>query len=522
VNVAELLSKAARTYSLRPALRLGTRTFTYGELDEVCGRVAAGLLASGLHRGDRVVVWMPNRLELVISMLAGFRAGLFVVPVNARLHPSEVGYIIDNSEAAALIHDEGLAGQVEGWLEGLPGRLRRFPAGALPTSASGLPPVEMDPDDHAWLFYTSGTTGRPKGAVLTHRNLVAAAMNCLADLYSFQPEDVVLHAAPLTHGCGVYMLPALARGAFNVVTEGHFDPARVFATIASERVTAVSFLAPTQIVALLEHSEARGADLSTVRAVIYGGGPMYVEHILRALELWGPVWIQLFGQGESPMTGTYLRREDHMGSGPDRLRRLGSIGIPRTDMELQIADAEDGPVADGEIGELLLRGPTVMKGYWRNEEATTQALRGGWLHTGDVGYQDPDGYVHLVDRAKDMIVSGGNNVYAREVEEVLLTHPAVVEVAVIGVPDSYWGEAVHAYVVRRAGFDLGDSELIQHCRARLASYKKPRSIEFVEELPKNAYGKVLKRELRERHWTGHERLIGGGGPAAGAERASKT
>jgi acyl-CoA synthetase (AMP-forming)/AMP-acid ligase II len=521
VNVGELLSKAARTYSARPALRLGARTLTYGELDELCGRVAAGLLESGLRTGDRLVVWMPNRLELAIAVQAGFRAGLFVVPVNARLHASEVGYIIDNSEAAAIAYDEGLAGQVEGWLDGLPRPLLRFPAGALPASASATPPVEMGPDDDAWLFYTSGTTGRPKGAVLTHGNLVAAAMNCLADLYSFQPEDVVLHAAPLTHGCGVYILPSLARGAYNVVIEGHFDPARVFATIAAERVTAVSFLAPTQIVALLEHSEAPAADLSTVRAVIYGGGPMYVEHILRALDLWGPVWIQLFGQGESPMTGTYLRREDHLGSGPDRLRRLGSIGIPRTDMEVRIADAEDRPVGDGEIGELLLRGPTVMKGYWRNEEASAQALRGGWLHTGDMGYQDPDGYVHLVDRAKDMIISGGNNVYAREVEEVLLSHPVVVEVAVIGVPDSYWGEAVHAYVVRRAGFDLGERELIEHCRTQLASYKKPRSIEFVEDLPKNAYGKVLKRELRERHWAGHERLIGGGS-AAGDGRAGNT
>jgi acyl-CoA synthetase (AMP-forming)/AMP-acid ligase II len=386
--------------------------------------------------------------------------------------------------------------------------LLKFEAAQLPRSAIAIPAVEMAAEKSAWLFYTSGTTGFPKGADLTHGNLIAAAMNCLADIHSFQPEDVVLHAAPLTHGSGMYLIPALARGSRNIVLTGSFDPARLFSVVRDERVTVIAFIAPTQVVAMIDHPEAGAADMSSLQSVVYGGGPMYVRHIRRALDLWGPIWIQLYGQGETPMTGTYLRRLDHLGSGEEQARRLGSIGIPRTDIELRVFDSEDRPLPPREIGELVIRGATVMRGYWGNPTATAEALRSGWLHTGDVGYADPDGYLHLVDRAKDMIVSGGNNVYAREVEEALLTHTAVSEVAIIGVPDDYWGEAVHAIVV--AGSPVTAKELVAHCRERLAAYKRPRSVAFVESLPKNAYGKVLKRELRQQLWGGEERLIAGG------------
>jgi acyl-CoA synthetase (AMP-forming)/AMP-acid ligase II len=356
--------------------------------------------------------------------------------------------------------------------------------------------IDVASDDPAWLFYTSGTTGRPKGAVLTHSNLTSMVMNCLADLYSFQPEDVVLHSAPMTHGSGLYLLPSIARGASNLIQPGTFEPGILFESIARRGVTVIPFLAPTQIVAMIEHPDAETADLSSVRCVIYGGGPMYVRHIRKALALWGPIWVQLYGQGESPMTGTYLRREDHLGSGSDQERRLRSIGIPRTDIELRIVDQGGRALEQGQVGELVLRGGTVMRGYWDDPEATAETLRGDWLHTGDLGYQDESGYVHLVDRLKDMIVSGGNNIYAREVEDVILTHPAVVEVAVVGVPDDYWGEAVHAFVVGREGEPLSDSDIVEHCRLSLASYKKPKSVSFVSHLPKNAYGKVLKGELR--------------------------
>jgi acyl-CoA synthetase (AMP-forming)/AMP-acid ligase II len=491
VNVATLLAKAARNWSRRPALRQSSLAFTYAELEQAAASVGAGFQRLGLHKGDRLGIWSANRPEIVVTLFAAFRAGLTAVPINVRLHPREVSYILQNCGASALVLDPKLESAE------LLRTVRALPIDELPQApAAGI--AEVAPDDPAWLFYTSGTTGRPKGATLTHGNLLAMTMNCLADLYSFQPEDRVLHAAPLSHGSGLFMLPPVARGSFNLVAPaGAFDPAAIFDTVEGEAITAVAFLAPTQIVAMLNHPKAPDAKLGSLRGVIYGGGPMYVEHIRRALERWGPIFIQLYGQGETPMTGTYLRREDHLGEGEEQTRRLGSVGIPRTDVELRIVDADDRPVPAGEVGEITIRAATVMKGYWGDSEASAETVRNGWLHTGDLGYQDPDGYVHLVDRAKDMIISGGNNVYAREVEEVVLRHPGVVEVAVIGVRDDYWGETVHAVVVARDPRLTGE-ELIAHCRGALASYKKPKVVHFATELPKNAYGKVLKRQLRER------------------------
>jgi acyl-CoA synthetase (AMP-forming)/AMP-acid ligase II len=471
VNIATLLTKSASVWGSRPALRQGGFAASYTELERAVAEVAGGLLARGLQPADRVAIWSPNRPEIVV--------------------PEEVRYIVSNSSAAALIADPAQD------VATLRQDLQVLSIGELP-SADPASMAEVSPTDPAWLFYTSGTTGRPKGATLTHANLLAMTMNCLADLYSYQPEDRVLHAAPLSHGSGLFLLPPLARGSFNLLAPaGSFNPSVIFDTVARERLTAIAFLAPTQIVAMLNHPDATAADLTSIRAITYGGGPMYVKHIKRALELWGPIFVQLYGQGETPMTGTYLRPKDHLGEGEEQARRLESVGITRTDVELMIVDAGDAPVPAGTVGEIVIRSATVMKGYWGDPEATTKTLRNGWLHTGDLAYQDADGYVHLVDRAKDMIISGGNNVYAREVEEVILKHPGVVEVAIVGLRDDYWGEAVHAVVVARDS-SLTADEVIAHCRSLLASYKKPKAVHFVAELPKSAYGKVLKRELRQR------------------------
>lgn len=496
MNVARFLEKAARTYPDAPAVQQGSTRLRYKQLTDRVQGLAANLRAQNLRPGDRVGIWMANSPTLVEVLFAVFWGGLVAVPISARLHSKEVEHIVADSAAKVLIYDDDLAAAQPGFSEASLTAARSIPVSCLQYGDSNIGPTDRAPSDDAWLFYTSGTTGKPKGAVLTHGNLVAQSMGCLADLYSFQPEDVVLHAAPLTHGSGMHLLPALARGAFNVIAGGRFDAAAVFRLIATFRVTAIAFLAPTQVVSLIESEQAQAADLSSLKAVIYGGGPMYLAHIRRALQLWGPIWIQLYGQGETPMTGTYLRREAHVGEGADVQRRLSSIGIPRTNVELSICDNTDKPVVDGEVGEICVRAPTVMKAYWRNPQATEAALRGGWLHTGDLGYQDPDGHIHLVARAKDMIITGGNNVYAREVEDVIMSHPDVVEAAVIGVSDRYWGESVHAVIVLREGRAVSADAIIEHCRQSLASYKKPRSIEFVNELPKNAYGKVLKTALR--------------------------
>jgi len=368
--------------------------------------------------------------------------------------------------------------------------------------------AEVDPDDLAWLFYTSGTTGKPKGAMLTHRNLLAMMMNYFADVNPLVPEDVVLHAAPLTHGSGLFGLPAIAKGATSIILHTpSFDPQTVFALIQDLRVTTIAFLAPTQIKMML-NGPYRSYDLSSLRCIPYGGGPMYVEDMKQAVEAFGPVLVQIYGQGEAPMTISYLRREEHVTHGdPDAERRLASAGIPRTDVEVRIVDDDDHEVAAGKIGEIAARGSVVMMGYWNRPDETAESLRGGWLHTGDIGMMDEQGYLYLLDRKKDMIISGGNNIYPREIEEVLLKHPAIYEVAVIGVPDPLWGESVKAIVALRSGMTVTEEEVNGLCRQHLASYKKPRTVEFVQELPKNAYGKILKRELREQYWQGRKRQI---------------
>ena len=490
MNIGLLLSKAALPHRNRGALAFGDRRWTYGELELWCSRVAGGLLEMGLARGDRVVLWMPNRPELAVLMIACWKAGLCVVPANFRLHPAEVGYLIENSRAAAIFCDETFPAPP------VPPGVRVASALELPLGAP-VAAVEVAPEDPAWLFYTSGTTGRPKGATLSHRVVLAGTMNCLADMWSYQPEDVVLHAAPLSHGSGFYLLPGLARGSLHIVTDQpSFEPESVFQLIERERVSAIAFLAPTMIVKLLNDSALGRHDLSSLRHASYGGGPMYAANIKQAVEKMGQIWVQLYGQGETPMTATYLRAADHRWDDADSERRLSSVGVARTDVQIRILDEEDREVASGEVGQICVRAETVMLGYWDDPAATAEALCGGWLHTGDLGYRDEGGYFFLVDRAKDMIISAGNNIYAREVEEALLTHPGVLEVAVIGRADDYWGESVHAVVVRRPGSDPTEAELVEHVRGRIASYKKPKSIQFVDELPKNSYGKVLKRELR--------------------------
>ncbi|HEX9494422.1 MAG TPA: long-chain fatty acid--CoA ligase [Candidatus Limnocylindria bacterium] len=497
MNAGAFLTNAAAVHGDRPAIVFADRVITYAELEIASGRAAGGLLHAGLRPGDRILLWMRNHPEFVISLFAGLRAGLTVVPTNVRLHPREVGYIATNSGAAAIIHDAEFESAATRISEES-GSLQRFRSDALPQGSAAL--SDPRPEDPAWLFYTSGTTGKPKGATLTHRNLAAMTTACLADLCSFQPEDVVLHVAPLTHGSGLYLLPAIARGASNVISHhASFDPSEVFALIEHHHVSSIAFVVPTMIVRLSNDPGAKSHRLASLRTVIYGGAPMYVEDLRKAVQMFGQIFVQLYGQGETPMTGTYIRAADHRFDGAEWERRMGSIGIPRSNVEIRILDANDRPQPAGEVGEIVVRGDTVMQGYWRDPEATRIALRDGWLHTGDLGYVDGGGYVFLVDRAKDMIISAGNNIYAREVEEALLTHPAVGEVAVVGVPDADWGESVHAVVVLRAGQEVEPRVLIQHCKDRIASYKKPRTVEFIAELPKSAYGKVLKRELRERY-----------------------
>ena len=517
MNIGSFLTKASRLHGDRLAIQYGEQQLTYAELTQRVARLAQTLRTFGVGPGDRVALVQRNGPALFETLFACFRAGAVAVPINVRLHPEEVAFICQDCEARVLVATGDYAASAfqarkrmpELRLVGVESMADAFDYETLLSDADPMTTdTEVDPDDLAWLFYTSGTTGKPKGAMLTHRNLLAMTMNYFADVNPLGPEDVVLHAAPLTHGSGLFGLPAIAKGATNVILHTpSFDPDMVFQLIEHLRVTTIAFLAPTQIKMLL-NGPYQTYDLSSLRCIPYGGGPMYVEDMKQAVEALGPVLVQIYGQGEAPMTISYLRREEHVTHGdPGAERHLASAGIPRTDVEVRIVNDEDREVEVGAIGEIVARGSVVMAGYWNQPEATAETLRGGWLHTGDIGMMDAQGYLYLLDRKKDMIISGGNNIYPREIEEILLKHQAIYEVAVIGVPDPLWGESVKAIVALRPGMTVTEEEMNIFCRQHLASYKKPRTVEFVPELPKSAYGKILKRELREQYWRGRERRI---------------
>ena len=527
MNIAAFLAKSASHYPDRPAIVFGSQTYTYREFYRRACSIGGELLGRGLRRGDRVAFALHNCPAVLETIFGCFAAGLVVVPMNARLHAKEMGYIVRSSGTRALIHGSAFTAEIDKHLSEF-GRIEhRFEVGgvsrlesyeALLNSSAPLDaPVDITAEDASWLFYTSGTTGRPKGATWTHRTGRIVVMNYLADVYPITSDDVVLHAAPLSHGSGIVALPAVARGATNIILDAlSFSPELLLSTVERHRVSHIAFLAPTQIVAILDRYEPGRYDLGSLAAVCYGGAPIYLEHLKAALAAFGPVFAQIYGQGEAPITVTGLTREMHARFAATDDPRLGSAGLARTDVEVRIVDADGIPVGPGEPGEIVTRGDVVMREYWDNPEATAAAIRDGWLYTGDVGTLDEHGYLYLLDRTKDMIVSGGNNVYPREVEEVLVTHPAVANVVVIGIPDEYWGEAVHAVVVREQGAEVSGRELIDLCAESLAGYKKPKAVEFIESLPVSAYGKVLRREVRDRYWSNHDRRVGGGARAASA------
>ena len=492
VNLASLLANAARWFPDRPAVTWGPETFTYRQLDARVVALDAWLRSLGVGRDTRVALYMDNRPDFLAAMFGTWRSGAALVPCNARLTAEELSFLMADSEAAVVITDElhastarAAAGNAIVCVAGpeLDAVLRAEDADAAPG------PADVEPDDLAWLFYTSGTTGQPKGAMLSHAILTFVTVSWLADLTPLDETDVTLHAAPLSHGAGFHALAATARAAHQVIPEStSFDPLQILDCMRALGVTN-TWMVPTQIV-MLTKAPAE-LNLPKLRYIVYGGAPMTPAATERALDRFGPVLVQLYGQGETPMTATVLRREDHR---PDL---FGSAGRARPGVEVAIQDAEGRQLTPGEVGEVVVRGASVMQGYWRRPDATAEALRGGWLHTGDLGRLTDDGMLYLLDRTKDMIISGGSNVYAVEVEQVLSTHPEVGDVAVIGVPDDLWGETVVAVVVPSGG-DLDLASLEGHCRASLAGYKIPRRWVQVEALPRNAYGKVVKRDLRAR------------------------
>ncbi len=501
MNIASWLHATARITPDAPALLEGEQVrATYAEFAARARAIAAGLRdAHGVGPGQRVALFMENRTEYLEALYGVWWLGAVAVPINYKLHPKEAAWIIENADASAVFTAAGTLGEAVRLPTGCHEVGVDTPAWVALGAAGPGPevPALLDAGALAWLFYTSGTTGRPKGVMLTHQNLAAMSTTYTLDVDDVRPSDAAVYAAPLSHGAGLYNFMHVRRGARHLVPRSHgFDPGEILDL--GERVGGLSFFAaPTMVKRLVDEARRTGRTGAGIRTVVYGGGPMYVADIEDALAVMGPRFVQIYGQGESPMTITSLRREVLAASEHPRWReRLASVGAAQGCVEVRVVDEAMADLPPGTPGEVVVRGPTVMAGYWRNEQATRETLVDGWLRTGDIGRLDVEGFLTLTDRSKDVIISGGTNIYPREVEEVLVRHPAVAEAAVIGEPDREWGESVVAFIVPTEGVPCDAPTLEAWCRGEMASFKKPKRYVFCEVIPKNSYGKTLKTELR--------------------------
>ncbi|MGG5808026.1 acyl-CoA synthetase [Falsiroseomonas sp. CW058] len=506
-NLGRLLTHTARRIPDAPALVWRERTWSFAELDGRVDRLAAALRGLGIRKGDRVLVHSRNSNRMFESMWACFKAGAVWVPTNFRLTPPEVAHLGASSRAVAMLRDEGFGAHAEAVRAASP-HLRHVVAmgddaasgelryeALLAANAPTLPDQEEDvgPGDPCWFFYTSGTTGRPKAAVLTHGQMAFVVTNHLADLMPGTTErDASLVVAPLSHGAGIHQLAQVARGAATVLTAGErLDPAEAWALVEKHRVTNM-FTVPTILTALVRHPAVDRHDHSSLRHVVYAGAPMYAADQAEALAKLGPCLVQYFGLGEVTGNITVLRPDMHL---PEN---AGSCGVARTGMEIAILDAQGTRLPPDAVGEICVRGPAVFAGYFENEEANRAAFAHGWFHTGDLGRLDARGFLWITGRASDMYISGGSNVYPREAEEAILTHPAVAECAVVGLPHPRWGEAGVACVVPREGATVTEDAVLAHLRDRIARYKQPLRVVVWDALPKSGYGKVPKALVKAR------------------------
>jgi long-chain acyl-CoA synthetase len=492
LNLASIVTESARRSADAPAVRLGGSELTYAELDERSARLATLLREKGVRRGDRVGVMLPNVLEFPISYYGVLRAGGVVVPMNVLLKRREIAFYLEDSGAKLILAwhgfvEEARAGAAEAGAELIevePASFAQLLDGHEPTREL----AETEEEDTAVILYTSGTTGKPKGAELTHFNLsrnseIAAQTTCEIGV-----GDVVLGALPLFHSFGqtVSMNASLRVGA-TLILLPKFEPGDALELMQRERVTHF-YGVPTMYGALLHHPGRDGFDTSTLRICITGGASMPVEVLRGFEEGFGCELLEGYGLSETSPVAC----QNH----PGRPRKPGSIGTPLQEVEMKIVDEDDNDVPQGEVGEIVIRGHNVMKGYWQRPDATEEAMRGGWFHSGDMARVDEDGYYFIVDRKKDLIIRGGYNVYPREVEEVLYEHPKIREAAVLGVPHDEWGEEIGAAVVLHDGEELPPEEVSEYVKERIAAYKYPRVVWFLDELPKGPTGKILKREIQ--------------------------
>lgn len=510
--MSEMMRRGVLYHGPRIAVMFGDQSLTFTEVDLLSSRLAHVLISQdGVEVGDRVGLLLNNSLYSMPVDFACAKARCVRVPLNSRLSAAEQQLMIEGAGVNLLIYGPELIDRAAELARSMP-QLRTRSLGtdaaddilALAQTQPDTPPdLHPEPDDVVLAIYTSGTTGKLKAVMHTQASWAAITENILINM-PIGEGDIMLHAASLIHASGTFVLPYWIRGGTAVVLPG-FQPAGYIEAIERWRPTAIN-LVPTMIGMLLDHPGIEQADFSSVSTILYGASPMPRPTMDRALAMWGPRFIQYYGQTEAPLMIAALGKADHVG--PDADKRLASCGRPSIDCEIRLIDEDGNPVAPGESGEIALRAPFVMAGYYNADELNRETiLPGGWVRTRDIGRFDEAGYLYLVDRTSDMIVTGGYNVYPREVEDAMAAHPAVREVVVVGIPDDKWGEAVAAFVALRGGKFAEEGELIAFVRGRLAGYKVPKSVHFIDDVPKSPVGKLLRRAVRDPFWAGRERRI---------------
>ncbi len=518
MNQGRYTTRNARYWRDRPAIIFGDRNITFGQLETRSNRLANALLGLGLTKGDRVAIQAWNCPEIIELECALYKAGLVKVALNARLSPQEMVDSVNNAQASVFIVDPAHLEEAESRRNAFETVRHHVVTGSrdtgewrsyerlLEAAADRNPDVPMQPQDLAVLHFTSGSTGKLKAAMQTVGNRLASLRKVVMGRMRANPGEVLALAGPITHASGMFMQPFLFQGG-TILLHDRFEPEAFLASAARHRA-AFSFMVPTMVNMLIAHPNLHRHDLSALRQISYGGAPMAPARIREAWEALGPKLSQGYGAGETTGGLVLLSALDHADAMAGHPERLLSCGRPFGESEVRLVDENGQEVAPGEIGEITISGPDVFAGYWQAPELSAQALRDGWLHTGDLARTDDEGFMYIVDRKKDMIISGGFNIYPTEVEQALYQHPAVYEACVFGVPDKLWGESVKAMIVLKPGETATPADLIEHCRKQLADFKKPRSVELLAELPKNANGKVARKQMRDAFWADEERKVG--------------
>ncbi len=515
MKLAAISTRAAHYWPGRLALIDGARRFTFAQFEQRANRLACALAGASVRKGDRVAVQAWNRSELVEAEVACYKAGFIKVPLNARLTLEETMHTLRDSQASVLVADGEHAAAVQSRRAEVPG-LRLIVSTEqggdqlyetfITAAADAAVQVDMGADDVAVLHYTSGSSGVLKAAMQTFGNREAMVRKFLmSPLRRAQPGDVQAHVGPITHASGMNLMYLMFCGATSLLL-GRFEETELLQTIQRERVTRL-FMVPTMVNRMVNHPDIAKYDLSSLNLVLYGAAPMAPSLVEKAIATFGPILTQGYGAGETNSMVTLLTEQEHVDALAHNPKRLASCGRPYGDTEVRVVDAHDRDIQPGEVGEIIVKGADVMKGYWNAPELTAEAIVGGYYRTGDLAMVDAEGYIFIVDRKKEMIISGGFNIYPAEVEQVLFAHPAIYEAAAVGVPNEEWGEAIKAVVVLKPGMSASVEDILSFCAQRLPGFKRPRSVDFTQELPKNPNGKIVRRLVREPYWTGQERRV---------------